>query len=89
MLGCPVAQRSLGPVIDEAFLGLMLSDELLLRTEFDAIIAAEWPSPPDGPFGSRARAERTPARRAVRPVVAVPTLHPARPYTLPWTTCQR
>jgi hypothetical protein len=32
--------------VDEQFLALMCSDADLLRAEFDAIIAAEWPSPP-------------------------------------------
>ena len=31
---------------DEQFLQLIYADEDLLRAEFDAIIAAEWPSPP-------------------------------------------
>jgi len=45
---------------DEQFLDLLLGDEDLLRAEFDAIIAAEWPGqPPDRP-GRGARAERRP-----------------------------
>ena len=32
--------------VDEQFLALICSDEDLLQAEFDAIIAAEWPSPP-------------------------------------------
>ena len=32
--------------VDEQFLDLICSDEDLLRAEFDAIIAAEWSSPP-------------------------------------------
>jgi len=33
--------------LDEQFLELVCSDEELLRAEFDAIIAAEWPTPPN------------------------------------------
>ena len=32
--------------VDEQFLALLCTDVDLLRAEFDAIIAAEWPSPP-------------------------------------------
>ncbi|MEP6650311.1 MAG: hypothetical protein ABJA74_10450, partial [Lapillicoccus sp.] len=31
---------------EEEFLAIVCADEDLLRAEFDAIIAAEWPSPP-------------------------------------------
>jgi hypothetical protein len=37
---------SAAQTVDEQFLALVCSDEDLLRAEFDAIIAAEWPSPP-------------------------------------------
>jgi hypothetical protein len=37
---------NVGQSIDEQFLALVCSDEDLLRAEFDAIIAAEWPDPP-------------------------------------------
>ncbi len=33
---------------DEQFLDLICSDDDLVQAEFDAIIAAEWPSPPPG-----------------------------------------
>jgi hypothetical protein len=45
---------------DEQFLDLLLADEDLLRAEFDAIIAAEWPGQPPGRPGRGARAERRP-----------------------------
>lgn len=35
--------------IDEEFLELLCSDEELLRAEFEAIVAAEWPTPPMRP----------------------------------------
>jgi hypothetical protein len=34
---------------DEEFLALVCADQDLVRAEFDAIIAAEWDSPPPGP----------------------------------------
>jgi len=34
------------PSTEEQFLDLLLADDELLRVEFDAIIAAEWPGPP-------------------------------------------
>ena len=47
---------------DEQFLDLLLGDEDLLRAEFDAIIAAEWPGqPPDRP--GRGRPCRATSRR--------------------------
>ena len=42
----PALADTAARTVDEQFLGLMCSDEDLLRAEFDAIIAAEWPSPP-------------------------------------------
>ena len=45
---------------DEQFLDLLLADEDLLRAEFDAIIAAEWPGQPPGRPGRGTRAERRP-----------------------------
>ena len=35
-----------GSGLAEEFLELLLADEELLRAEFEAIIAAEWPGPP-------------------------------------------
>jgi hypothetical protein len=56
---------------DEQFLDLLLADEDLLRAEFDAIIAAEWPGPPPGRPGRGARAERRPGEtRRRRPRAA-------------------
>jgi hypothetical protein len=37
--------------LDEQFLDLICNDEDLLTAEFDAIIAAGWPSPPANPPG--------------------------------------
>ena len=42
------------------FLDLLLSDQELLRTEFDAIIAADWASPPAGPKSGRGHARFAP-----------------------------
>jgi hypothetical protein len=40
--GEAIVERS----VDKQFLELLCSDEDLLQAEFDAIIAAEWPTPP-------------------------------------------
>jgi hypothetical protein len=42
----PALADTAARTVDEQFLALMCSDADLLRAEFDAIIAAEWPSPP-------------------------------------------
>jgi len=49
--------------IDEQFLDLICRDADLLAAEFDAIIAAEWPTPPANGAGRRA-ARGYPVRRA-------------------------
>jgi len=54
MPSTPGTDAGVARSVDEQFLTLMCSDEDLLRAEFDAIIAGEWPSPP----------ANTPARRA-------------------------
>src|SRR6476659_9529514 len=64
----------------EQFVELLCADEDLLRAEFDAIIAAEWPSPPRvlparrGVAGGRPRASTRRARAR-----AVPPSRPRRP----------
>jgi hypothetical protein len=46
----PCSASSAALTADEQFLKLLDGDEELLRAEFDAIIAAEWPStPPESP----------------------------------------
>jgi hypothetical protein len=42
----------------EQFLDLLLADEDLVRAEFDAIIAAEWPGPPPEFPHRRVRGDR-------------------------------
>jgi hypothetical protein len=49
--------------IDEEFFALIYSDEELLRAEFDALMAAEWSSPPP-PTAARGRGAERPSRRA-------------------------
>lgn len=66
----------------DMFLALVCSDELLVRTEFDAIIAAEWPSPPPlTPTRSTTAgipARRTPRHRITQAVAGTPgPRHPA------------
>jgi hypothetical protein len=58
-----VADRVARTDADEEFLALMCADEQLLRAEFDAIIAAEWASPPPAMPDRGAGAGR-PAREA-------------------------
>jgi hypothetical protein len=48
--------------MDEEFLELLCADEELLRAEFDAIIAAEWPGPPPAEPNDGADAARRPRR---------------------------
>jgi hypothetical protein len=50
------------PTTDEQFLELLCANEDLLRDEFDAIIAAEWPSPPPAEPDHGTRAKRGPRR---------------------------
>ena len=55
--------------VDEQFLALICSEEDLLQAEFDAIIAAEWPSPPTttprrGPANRHPASEAHDRRRA-------------------------
>jgi hypothetical protein len=59
------ATRTVTRTVDEQFLTLICSDEDLLRAEFDAIIAAEWPGPP------------TNNRAADPPTAALPAMPPA------------
>jgi hypothetical protein len=42
---CPAAHVATTPERD-AFLDLLCADEELVRAEFEAIVAAEWPRPP-------------------------------------------
>ena len=74
----PGTGGSLARTINEQFLALMCSDEDLLRAEFGAIIAAEWPSPPANTPG-RGAADWRPASGAHRrtvPRVAGPVARP-------------
>jgi len=73
----PAIADTAARTVDEQFLALMCSDEDLLRAEFDAIITAEWPSPPPTTTPRRGAAHRHPAsythRRGGAPVAgAVP-----------------
>ena len=56
--------------IEEQFLDLLLADEDLLRAEFDAIIAAEWPGPPPNLPRRRVRGGPDPGRRRRHRVTA-------------------
>src|SRR5688572_15123601 len=66
---------------DEEFLELMCDDEDLLRAEFDAIIAREWPSrppPADPPAGSPTPGPRERGRPAA-PVLRASRGRPRTP----------
>jgi hypothetical protein len=56
----PETRDSIARTVDDQFLALLCSEEDLLRSEFDAIIAAEWPSPPAS-TPRRGAAEQRPA----------------------------
>jgi len=61
----PALADTAARTVDEQFLALMCSDEDLLRAEFDAIITAEWPSPPTT-TPRRGAAHRQPASHTHR-----------------------
>lgn len=42
----PATPTPIGRSVSEQFAGLICADEQWLRTEFDAIVAAEWPEQP-------------------------------------------
>lgn len=54
----PAPGGSLAETVDEQFLALICAEEELLRAEFEAIVAAEWPSPPAKTPGPAANAGR-------------------------------
>jgi hypothetical protein len=74
----PADRVDAAPSTSELFLDLLCADEDLLRDEFEAIVAAEWPSPPPGQ-----PAEGHPAGRghegSPRPPRARPVAPPSRP----------
>jgi hypothetical protein len=56
-----LAQQSSTPGCEAEFLDLICADEELLRAEFDAIIAAGWPTEPPTVRGVGRRREHPPA----------------------------
>ncbi len=64
----PTSQHESTLTAEEEFLAIVCSDEDLLRAEFEAILAAEWPSLPPDPPADDAAVERPPgpARRQPR-----------------------
>jgi hypothetical protein len=71
---------------EEEFLDLLLADDDLLRAEFDAIIAAEWPEPPADRPGSSVAGRPPgggPSRRAADPVRG-PVSRPRHPGIGGW-----
>jgi hypothetical protein len=77
----PATRDTTARTVDEQFVDLICNDQDLLAAEFDAIIAAAWPTPPAARPGRGALGEhagRGTARRAADPVRDLPTLprHP-------------
>jgi len=71
--------------VDEQFLDLICSDEDLLRAEFDAIIAAEWPSPPTTPRrGAAGERPTSGAHRGAGALGARPVTRPRHPGIGEW-----
>jgi hypothetical protein len=69
MPAIPVRDREAAATSDAEFFALVCSDEDLLRAEFDAIIADEWPDPPPPERGRGDTVERpTRAVRRRRPI---------------------
>ena len=68
-----------GQATDEQFVELLCADEDLWRAEFDAIIAAEWPGPPQAGPERDASAERRPSPGPQRR--GAPRRGPAEPAT--------
>jgi len=82
MLTIPVAPVGETPSREEEFLELVYADEELLRAEFEAVIAKEWPT--DGPSGRLRRPPRgtgpSPARQAEQRGVRAPLGVPSHPH---------
>lgn len=57
-------------LVEQEFLDLVCSDEELVQAEFEAIIAAEWPTPPSPPGA------RPPLRRPAGRPPTSPAGHP-------------
>lgn len=53
--------------IDDTFITLVCQDEDLLRSEFDALIAASWQEPPSPPPAAPQPADRPPGWPAAPP----------------------
>ncbi len=69
--------------VEEKFLQIVCTDDLLLDAEFDAIISAEWPVPPEVVPG-RGPGRRWPAASSPSPVrYRMPRLR-ARPVIRCW-----
>jgi hypothetical protein len=71
----------------DQFLEVLCADEDLVRAEFDAIIAAEWPSPPPAKTDHGPDAERAPRRGRWPDETHVPDLsdRPRDPGAGGWT----
>jgi len=81
-----VPDAGIGPSVDDPFLDIVCADEDLLRAEFDAIIATEWPTPPIAPRGHRAQVPPRPTgtRRRRPPRSGRVTQRPRHPGVGGW-----
>ena len=72
--------------VDERLLDLICSDAELLAAEFDAIIAAEWPTPPAGSPGHGAAGghPRSGSTRRAAGAVRGPVSRPRHPGIGEW-----
>ena len=69
----PTTGDTIASSVEEQFLDLICGDADLLQAEFDAIIAAEWPTPPANTPGNGA-AGGHPVSRAARRAASVDDL---------------
>jgi len=74
---------------EERFVDLLLADEELLRAEFDAIIAAEWPGPPPKLPHGRVRGGPDPGRKRPHSVTATTRPAPRRSLQVDRSARQR
>jgi len=75
-------------IVAQRFTELVLADEELLQDEFDAIVAANWPDPPQRVGLVRRRGQRrvrrsTPVRRHLAPALQLDP-HERSPPRQPW-----
>jgi hypothetical protein len=83
----PADSVDAAPGTSDLFLELLCADEDLLRAEFEAIVAAEWPSPPPAQPAEGNAARRGPPRSpsSTRGRPATPPSRPRHPGAGDWS----